>query len=1283
MLSQNCRNGAVRDKSCWLLRSTEHSLLYWCVVSLVLVMWLSAASSAWGAVAIDVNVSTNAAAAAASISTPSLSTHSGNELLLAFVAGDYISGTNTTVTSVSGGGLTWTLVKRTNVQKGTAEIWRAFAASTLSNVVVTAALSQKVVASITVMAYSGVDTTGTNGAGAIGATATANSSRGAPSANVVTTRNGSWVFGVGNDFDNAIARTPDSGQSLVNQYLTPLGDTYWVQMQNSSAPAAGTTVKIDDTAPTTDSFNLSIVEILPLIGGSGYNVSGSISPSTLGNGSQVSLSQNGNILGSVIADSSGNFVFTNITNGAYTVTPTNSGVTFSPAAQGVTVSGASVNAVNFTATALTWGISGTVSPALAGVAITLSGTSNGSTTVDGLGNYSFSGLINGLYTVTPTLTGHSFTPPSQSVTVNGGNLTGVNFTQTISQTWSISGAVSPGAGGIAVALSGSSNASTSTDSNGNFSFSGLANGSYVLMPSENGYTFTPNALNVTVNGANVTGQNFTSQQNTSGGLAIDVKVSGDGATQSTTIATPAFSTGAPNELLLAFVETDYISGSNTKVSSIAGGNLTWTLVQRTNVQSGSAEIWRAFAPTMLTNAIVKATLSQSINASITVITLVGVDTTGANGAGAIGATGSSNANPGVPNVTIVSTRNGSWVFGVGNDFDKAIARTPASGQSLVHQYLSPTGDTYWVQMQNAVTPSSGTLVFINDTAPTGDRYNMSAVEVLPSLGNNPPPPTVSLTSPISGRAVALTTTIAANATDGNYGIQGVQFLVDGNNIGSEVTVAPYAVNWDTTTVSAGQHTLTAVAFNNAGVSSTSAAIVVNVDNSGNPAVVGSWSQVYKLPTVAVNLMLLHDNTVLFYEDGNTPTVWDYSNDQFYPIATNENLFCSGHASLADGRILLVGGYGGDNTHIGIANAEMFDPANRTFTSVPSMSYKRWYPTATTLGDGTILVTAGWQTTEHSNAGIPEIYDPIANSWTKLTNANNPFETYPFMYELPNGDVIHVGGSEYATVTESLNVASQTWTTIDPRVIDGGSSTMYLPNKILKAGSASDSQSTGPSSNTAFVIDLTQKSPLWQQAPSMAYPRSFLNLTELPDGTVLATGGETDRNGGNIANAVYAAELWDPATTGWSTMASMRTPREYHSTALLLPDGRVMQSGMGADFGNVPDETSAEIFSPPYLFRGARPTITASPAQVHYGQNFTISTPDGASISSAVLIRAGAATHFFDQATRFVPVTFQQTTGGLTITTPATGTAAPPGYYMLFIVNNSGVPSVAPFVQVGP
>ena len=457
---------------------------------------------------------------------------------------------------------------------------------------------------------------------------------------------------------------------------------------------------------------------------------------------------------------------------------------------------------------------------------------------------------------------------------------------------------------------------------------------------------------------------------------------------------------------------------------------------------------------------------------------------------------------------------------------------------------------------------------------------------------------------------------------------------------------------------------------------------VTVDNSGNPATVGSWSSAVNLPAVAVNLILLPNNKVLFYQDGQTATVWDYNQNTVTAVPIAVNLFCSGASLLADGRVFVAGGFGSSGSDIGIANAEIFDPSTNTWTAVPKMTYKRWYPTVTTLADGRVLVTAGWQTSAHTNAGVSEIYDPATNSWTKLTNANNPFETYPFLYQLGDGRVIHIGGSEYATDTDILDIPSQTWSVIDGRVIDGSSATMYLPGQFMKAGAAADSQNVGPASNTTFVLDLSQTNPAWQQTPSMAYPRSFMNLTMLPDGSVLATGGETDQNGGDVSKAVYAAERWSPATRTWSTMASMHKPREYHGTAILLPDGRVLESGMGADFGNVPDQKNAEFFSPPYLFKGPRPVLTQAPPNLQYGSAFFVATPDAADITSVILIRTGAVTHFFDQNERYVPLAFRQASGGLNLTAPANANLAPPGFYLLFLVNSSGVPAIAPFVKLG-
>jgi hypothetical protein len=831
-------------------------------------------------------------------------------------------------------------------------------------------------------------------------------------------------------------------------------------------------------------------------------------------------------------------------------------------------------------------------------------------------------------------------------------------------------------------LSGAAAATTTADASGNYSFSGLSNGAYAVTPAKSGYTFTPGSQSVTITNANVGPVNFTGQALTSSSIGIDAVTSADGPSASKTIASAPFSINAANELLLAFVQTDYLSGGNTTVTSVSGGGLNWVLVRRTNVQSGDSEIWRAFAPAPVSNITVIANLSQSVYSSLSVMSCTGVDTTGTNGSGAVGATSSGNASKGAPSATLTTTRNGSLIVGDGNDFDNAIGRTAGSGQRLVHQFLTPTGDTYWVQIQNTPTQNSGTSVSINDTAPTADRYNLSICEILPSSGGGTPPtpPTVTMTAPASGGTVANSLTLWAVASD-TTGVAGVQFLLDGAILGDEVTTAPYTITWDTRGATSGSHTLSARARNTSNLTTTSSPVNVTVDNSGNPAVIGSWSSVVNIPAVAVNLVLLKNNTVLFYQDGATPTVWDYVNGKFTGVPISPDLFCSGHALLADGRVLVVGGFGGTGSTLGIANAEIFDPSNNGWTAVPSMTYRRWYPTATTLADGRILVTAGWQTSQHTNAGIPEIYNASSNSWTQLTAANNPFESYPFLYQLSDGRVIHVGNSEYATVTDILDLNSQSWSVIDPNIVDGGSTVMYLPGKIMKAGSAADSQMIGAAANTTYVLD-TMKTPMgWQQTPSMVHARSFLNLVTLPDGNVLVVGGESDKNGGNIANAVYAAELWSAQTQTWTTMAPMHTPREYHGTALLLPDARVLVSGMGADFGNVPDELNAEFYSPPYLSKGPRPTITQAPSQVSYGSNFFVATPDAASIAKVVLIRTGAVTHFFDQNTRYVPLVFQQATGGLTLAAPAGANFAPPGYYMLFLVNSAGIPSVAPFVQL--
>jgi hypothetical protein len=243
-----------------------------------------------------------------------------------------------------------------------------------------------------------------------------------------------------------------------------------------------------------------------------YSISGTISPTAGGSGATVTLS--GAASASTTANSSGSYAFTGLANGAYTIRPSNTGYTFTPASQPVTVNGASVTGVNFTATAgATYTISGTISPTAGGggATVKLSGAASASTTANSSGSYTFTGLANGAYTVTPGNTGYAFTPASQSVTVNGTSVTGVNFTATAGAIYSISGTISPTAGGdlAMVTLSGAANASTTANATGNYTFTGLASGVYTVTPSDTGYTYAPVSQAVTVNGASLTGVNFT------------------------------------------------------------------------------------------------------------------------------------------------------------------------------------------------------------------------------------------------------------------------------------------------------------------------------------------------------------------------------------------------------------------------------------------------------------------------------------------------------------------------------------------------------------------------------------------------------------------------------------------------------------------------------------------------------------------------------------------------------------------------------------------------------
>jgi hypothetical protein len=243
--------------------------------------------------------------------------------------------------------------------------------------------------------------------------------------------------------------------------------------------------------------------------------------------------------------------------------------------------------------------------------------------------------------------------------------------------------------------------------------------------------------------------------------------------------------------------------------------------------------------------------------------------------------------------------------------------------------------------------------------------------------------------------------------------------------------------------------------------------------------------------------------------------------------------------------------------------------------------------------------------------------------------------------------------------------------------------MYRPGKILLTGGGTPLVSQQPAQKRSELIDFTSATPAWSSGQPMLAARYAHTLTVLPDGKVLAIGGGANMNQEDLPNGELTSEQWDPATGQWTRLASMARPRLYHSTAVLMPDGRVLVAGGGhAEGTNSPSEFNAEYYSPPYLFNGPRPTISAIPASGTYGSSIKVDTPDASSIASVSLVNLAAGTHTLDMNQHFVPLSFTKGTASLNVDLPANPSLAPPGTYMLFIVNSDGVPSVAPFIKVG-
>jgi PKD repeat protein len=458
--------------------------------------------------------------------------------------------------------------------------------------------------------------------------------------------------------------------------------------------------------------------------------------------------------------------------------------------------------------------------------------------------------------------------------------------------------------------------------------------------------------------------------------------------------------------------------------------------------------------------------------------------------------------------------------------------------------------------------------------------------------------------------------------------------------------------------------------------------------------VGEWKTLARLmPINPVHTALMNNGQVLIVSgSGNVAAetnfryaVLDLQADTL--SVTNNypwDMFCNGMVVLSDGRVFVNGGNLAYDPFHGQPKNAVFDPATGVFTDVQNMAHGRWYPTVTTLGDGSVMTFSGLDENGNTNTTV-EIYTP-GSGWSQQYSAGWTPPLYPRMHLLPNGNVLYSGSG---TGSRIFNTTTKTWSgvvaTTNYSGTRGYGTSVLLPLRPSNGykGRVMIFGGGNPATATTEILDTSAQTLQWQNGPAMSQPRIEMNATLLPNGKILATGGSTKDE--DTTTKSLNADLYDPVSNTFSSAGQNVYARVYHSNALLLPDATVLLLGGNPARGTY--EQHMEIYSPAYLFNGdgspaARPTIASvTPGGFTYNGTFQIQTPDAANIASVVLVRPGAPTHAFDMEQRLVELTFTAGAGVLNATAPPNGNIAPPGYYMLFILNSAGVPSVATFVRI--
>ena len=468
----------------------------------------------------------------------------------------------------------------------------------------------------------------------------------------------------------------------------------------------------------------------------------------------------------------------------------------------------------------------------------------------------------------------------------------------------------------------------------------------------------------------------------------------------------------------------------------------------------------------------------------------------------------------------------------------------------------------------------------------------------------------------------------------------------------------------------------------------------------------SWELLTNSPIFIVHGALLANGRVLVFSgaaERNYPLqarIWNPATKLLTApvIPLPEDFFCSGHTFLPDGRLLVIGGdtngAGHTNNRCYFFTPDPVNPDSGSFTPTDSMAHARWYPTALRLSDGRVLAFSG----NSPLAAEVEVFDGVGN-WSVLAGANRAFgELYPGMHLLPTGEIFNArtgwdsaAGTQTAYLTPSG--AGGSWTNHGQQQFynrqEGVSllmtdTTVTPPRtRLFVFGGGVGGTATTKNNQSAEVIEFQGgvAGSSWRRLRDMNFARTNVNAVALPDGKILIVGGHS--NGQKwTPTPILPAEIYDPATDTYETAAALNFPRQYHSVFILLPNGRVFAAGGVAPKTADEDQHSMELYTPGYLTGASQPTITTAPAILTFGNTFTVDTPQAADIASLVLLAPISVTHHTDSGQRYIKLPIQsRTANSLAGLAPANGNIAPPGYYMLFIVKNNGVPSEGRFVKM--